>query len=181
MSDAMIGVIGTLMGTILGWILGRLDFGRLHIAFDNFIYEFGAPGSLFHIHGVQPNEVHSYKLSTTIQLYNSSNRNMILRNASFIFSDGKTDLFSEEAYDDSTRRFVAKSLDYDKLEIVNIPPHQGLNYNVHIYTTKIDEILRCKKIYFCYKSEKLKTKRIHFKNVDYSQQPRLLEEDTANA
>ena len=180
MSEAIIGVIGTLLGTILGWILGRIDFGRLRISFDNTTYEFSVPGSMCYIPGVKSNEIYLYKFSTTMQLFNGSNTNRVVRTVQMIFNDGKQDLLLIDADNDDTKRYATHAIFYDKMDIANIPEHTGVDLKMHICTGDIDNILKTKKIFIQYKNQNLKTKRIFLKNVDYSKQPRFIEEEENN-
>lgn len=181
--EAIIGIVGTLLGTILGWVLGRVDFGRLTTAFNNTVYEFSVPGSMCSIPGVKSNEVNLYKIGTTMQLYNSSNTNRVVRNVQFVFCDEKNDLLSVDAADDETRQNIPHSIRYENMEIANIPACTGIDLKIHVYTEDIDQVLKTKKIYIQYKNQRLKTKRVLLKTVDYSKQPRFisLQEDETNA
>lgn len=183
MGEAIIGVIGTLLGTLLGWILGRIDFGKLTVSFNNTIYNFSALDELSYYPGFKPFEIYQYEISTTMQLYNSSSTNQVVRNVQFIFCDDKRDILSIDAKDDDTRQFVARTIRYEDMEIANIPSYTGIDLKIRVYTNDIDTILKTKKIMIQYKNQKLKTKRVFLKNVDYSNQPRFVfpEEDTTNA
>lgn len=169
---AIIGVVGTLMGTILGtvlgWILGKIDMGRLWIAFDSTSYEFTHIEDSNQLSGNKSNAKHSYLFHTTIQLYNSSNINQVIRNVQIAFTDGKHDLLVLDAKDDRSQKLIAQSRRYENLSIVNISPHTGIDVKIHINTDGIDQIYEAKKILLQYKNQRLKTKRVLIKTVDYS-------------
>ena len=73
MKDAIIAVCSTVIGTVVGWILGKINFGRLHIALSDFSEEFHYTDPLsIYIPGKKDHELYSVKLSFKVRLYNSS-------------------------------------------------------------------------------------------------------------
>lgn len=181
MKAEIIGVIGTLLGTILGWALGKIDAGRLHISFSNTEYDFTSTENTTPIRGEMPTQKCSYSLHTTMQLYNSSNINQVIREVKFVFADGRRDLLIIDAQDDGSRKIVAQAYHYDSLTIANIPPHTGVDIKVHIHTSDIDQIYETKKILLQYKNQRSKTKRVLIKTVDYSKRRPLNKDGEDNA
>ena len=103
-----------------------------------------------------------------------------MRNPQFVFNDGKRDFLSLAIYDNATRSFVSKIPHYNRLEIANVLPHEGKDFKVHAYTEQIDDIFNTKKIYVCYKKENLRVRKILLKSVDFSKQPRFIQEEQIN-
>ena len=182
MKTEIIGVIGTLLGTILGWVLGKIDVGRLQISLSTTEHDFTIIENTTHIHGEIPTQKCLYSLQTTLQLYNSSNINQVIREVQIVFTNGRHDLLKVDAKDNSSRKpDAAHSFHYDNLTIANIPPHTGVDIKVHINTDDIDQIYETKKILLQYKNQRLKTKRLLIKTVDYSMRKPFNKEVDNNA
>ena len=181
MKSEIIGVIGTLLGTILGWVLGKLDVGRLRISFFNTEEEFTSIENTAPIHSEPPTYRRSYSLRTTLQLYNSSNINQVIREVQIVFANGRRDLLKVDAKDNDTRKRAALSYHYDNLSIANIPPHTGVDIKIHIDASDVDQIYETKKILLQYKNQRLKTKRVHIKTMDYSIRKPIIKEVENNA
>ena len=78
---AILGIIGTLLGTIVGWLLNNIsNSGRLNLYVANWKDEFkyNSMGSMVPSHSFEQTEYYSYTLD--LELYNSSSRTKIMRN-----------------------------------------------------------------------------------------------------
>ena len=71
--EAVIGVAGTLLGTILGWGLGKIPTGRLTLQITSTNSNVERFDRLNKRRDKQEGEIRSYKEEFVISLYNSSN------------------------------------------------------------------------------------------------------------
>lgn len=86
MKNAIIAVCSTVIGTVVGWILGKINFGKLHIALSDFSEEFHYTDPLsIHISGKKDHELYSVKLSFKVRLYNSSSISKTIRDCTLEF------------------------------------------------------------------------------------------------
>lgn len=170
---ALIGVIGTLAGTVLGWVLNNLSQkGKLHLYVCSFSDVFRRSDSMgyrelcFSIEQVQ-----YYSYGLILDLYNSSGSTKIMRNITIVFSDGKRDLHKSIPNDDSTRRSNGPVRFYDKVGPINIPPKSIVQLNLHSGAWHneggLDFIWKTKKVYLTYTDEKNKCRKVKIKAEDY--------------
>ena len=119
MQIALIGVFGTLAGTVLGWILNNISKkGKVNIYILSFDDEF-----IFHRHegavcSRSIENAKSYHYELLLDIYNSSNERRTLRNPTFIFSDGKNELIKREALGSIS-------------DIINVDPKTGMRVKFH--------------------------------------------------
>ena len=178
MNEAIIATISTVVGTILGWILANIRFGKISITLTDFKEEplYATPTTM-HVPGKQANELYHVALYCTIQIYNSSQINKAIRNCelSFTGANGK-ELFSLLGKDKETIHTHGAIYNYDDIEIVNIEPFASKNVKLVVYVRDIDAMYEAKSIYLKYKNERLKIKKIKYKDVDFKVIPRFYKE-----
>ena len=174
MQIALVGVIGTLAGTVLGWLLNNISqTGKLHLyvcSFEDSFQRHGSFGDMHSSSSVEDTQYYSYHL--LLDLYNSSGATKIARNLTVVFSDGKNDLYKSVPYDNHTRRASGHACFYDEIGPVNIPPksviqvclHKGAWYN----DNGLDFIWKTKKVYLTYTDENNRFKKVKIKSEDYS-------------
>ena len=170
---ALIGVLGTLLGTLLGWWLNSLSQkGKLSIFVssweDSFKYN-NSWGEMVPCH--KREEVQSYQYKLSVDLYNSSGNTKIMRNIQVIFSDGKNDIMAQTPQDDSTKRFSSPMIFYDNVAPINIPPKAVIKLDLHDGAWnekgKLDFLWKTKKVFLAYTDEKNKVRRKLIKTEDY--------------
>ena len=173
MQIALVGVIGTLAGTILGWLLNNItQRGKLNAYVFSFTdkFEYNDMGFMVASSSIAETQLYSYKL--ILDLYNSSGATKIMRNITVIFSDGKKDLHKSIPHDDSTRRSSGPAWFYDEVGPINIPPKSIIQLNLHRGAWRseggLDFIWNTKKVYLSYTDEKNKRRKVKIKAEDYS-------------
>lgn len=173
MQIALVGVIGTLAGTVLGWLLNNLSqSGKLNIYVSSFEDSFQHSdniGCMVPSSSIEETEHYSYKL--ILDLYNSSGTAKIMRNITIVFSDGKKDLLRSVPNDNYTRRSSGHACFYDEIGPVNIPPKSIIQLNLHRGAWRsdggLDFIWKTQKVYLTYLDENNKLKKFKIKTEIY--------------
>ena len=174
MLTAIIGVVGTLAGTVLGWLLNSWsNRGKLRIYVcdwkDEFTYNH--IGSMVSSSSAEQTECYSFK--TSFDVYNSSGESKIMRDIEIVFSDGKKDVRHDIPNDQDTMRHGNSFIHYDVIGPVNVPPKTVIKLNLRDGVRKKDDALdfiwRSKKVYLQYKDENNRQKRILIKKENYEE------------
>lgn len=171
---AIIGVLGTLAGTILGWILNSLsNKGRLKIFVssweDKFMHQdscgYMAPSS-----SIDETEFYTYEFS--LDVYNSSSESRIMRDVIVSFNDGKKDIEQSTPKDDSTKHGGNPLWFYRAIGPITIPPKTVVNIKLHNGSNRqnggLDYIWKTKKVFIKYRNERNKQKRVLIKAEPYN-------------
>ena len=165
MKESIIGVIGTLLGTILGWVLNNLSQkGKTSIFVNKWKQNFKYNNSGFIEECPSKDEVEFYSYDLQLDIYNSSGKNEIIRDVRVEFFYNDQLLFTNRPQDDSTRRVNGHIAFYDKLESLNIPPKCIISIHLHGGFNKSEErfnsIWKVNKIMLTYKNSKNKDSRV---------------------
>ena len=78
---AIIGVGGTLIGTLLGWLLGKINVGKLRIKVD-FVQE-----EPYYLNSEGKQKFNYYDFQMVISLFNNSSKNIVFRDVEMLFVD----------------------------------------------------------------------------------------------
>ena len=170
MKDILVAVGSTVIGTIVGWILGKINFGKVHISITNYTeeYLYVEPGYMS-IPGKTDNELYEAKLSFKICLYNSSSINKAIRNCTLKFFDCAHHLlFEKSVFDEDSRNGTQHRIVYDKVEIANIPAYESMNINAFVKVHDIDHLYQVKKIRFQYEDARFHKHYLKYKDIDFS-------------
>lgn len=179
MQMAILGILGTLGGTVLGWFLNNLSqTGRLNIYATSWKDEFkyrDEMGCLVPSMSKEQTEYYEYKLS--LDLYNSSGEIKIMRDVKVIFAKNTEELYICTPKDDSTRRASSHMVFFDEVSAINIPARTVVNINLHNGKWKeqnndkngLEFLWKTNRIYLLYKNEKNKEKRVLIKSIDYKE------------
>jgi hypothetical protein len=158
MTVAIIGVVGTLLGTILGWGLSTISgYGSL----KNYLVEIKEELTHHNVYGAQVcdriEQVEDYSLTIIMDMYNSSASVKIMRNIRIIFLNNKIKLFEMIPKDLSTERYACYGFISDDIMPINIPPKSINQLNLACYLSKRDhnfyDIIKCNKIQLSYINE----------------------------
>lgn len=164
---AIIGVGGTILGTVLGFFLGKIDIGKLKVHIKK-IKE--CPN---YDHG----EMYEYNEKILISLYNGSNRNRVFRNAKVILKDSNnTELLSIPLKDLATTRCTSYSIFTEDIGTINIQPKCGVDIDARFSIKKLETAYEANKVFLQYENEKFKAKIIELWECDYTKFAKLNEE-----
>ena len=181
MIEAIIGVAGTVIGTILGWVLARLNTGRLYVSLADYDIQCYRTDDLTHISGKAKHELYGVRFQFTIRLYNSFQINRAIRDCELVFIDRQgAEIGTDKVKDYSTGHSFGGGVRYDELSVVNIPGYESKDINAITYVSDIDMLYRTGRIEFRYKTDKLKTKKLDYKQYDFTTIPRISEGGSSN-
>lgn len=168
----VIGILGTLGGTVLGWFLNNLSRkGRLNVFLSSWKdkLQYNKDGHIEQSTSIEETEYYTYTIS--LDLYNSSGETKIMRNIKVIFSNNKEKLYVFIPKDDRTKRSTSNMSFYDDVSVVNIPAKSVVNLNMHngLWNNNngLDFLWKTNRIFFVYTDENNKQKKILIKKVDY--------------
>ncbi len=172
MLPEIIGVIGTLLGTILGWVLSNLSQrGKLNIFptwRDEFQHNDGFGGMA---NSKSKEEAKLYAYYLTLDIYNSSCEPQIMRTIEVCFFNDNQELFRDTPDDDSTVRSNGPIRCYDKILPVTIPAKTVYTVKLHGGFWDSDEefshIWKANKVMMTYRDRRNKEKRILIKKDDF--------------
>lgn len=173
-SDAVFGIIGTLLGTILGWLLNQLSSkGKLRIytsSWEDRMTHHDNYGSVSEIKSADQLQFYSYKSS--LDIYNSSSESRIMRDLKVIFKGKKETLFSSTPLDDNTQHVSSILSFYDEIAPITIGARSVIQITIRNSEqngTGIDSFIwKTKRIYLTYRNEKNRQKRVLIHEEDYS-------------
>ena len=169
MEAAIIGVIGTLLGTVLGWFLNVLsNRGKVSVYLSSWTDSFRHKDNEgFMTDSTSESQAEYFEFECSLDIYNSSSYTKIMRDVKIVFCDGRKVLFSDIPNDQKVR----KTGSYGTVMPQNIPPHTVVNIQLSsclsIKDNNLFEIFRTNNIYLEYSKEKNKVRRVSLKKVDY--------------
>lgn len=150
---AIIGVGGTILGTIVGWLLNSLSqFGFLHF------YDKSWKGYMFRPDGAggsglanSVDEAERYEFTTTVAIYNAGKNPKMMRNVEIAFHKGRKEIITFPRKNDPSR-YVKD----DELAPMNIPAQTGV-YKKFKHTAfsiggknEIGDILKADRVFLTY-------------------------------
>lgn len=176
---AILGVLGTLGGTILGWFLNNLSKrGKLNIFVtlwkDTFEYKSDI-GSMEISTSKEQTEYFKYYVS--LDLYNSCGEPKIMRNIKIVFADNKKTMFESVPQDDRAKRVSYPIVFYEDVSAVNIPAKMVVKLNLHNGFWKdekkeddtIELLWKVNTIYLQYLDENNKKRKVELKKEEYNE------------
>ena len=184
--NALIGVIGTLAGTILGWLLNNFSKrGKLNIyvsSWEETPQHHSQYGELVPCHKNEQFDHYSYKL--LLDIYNNSSETKIMRKIQVVYSKGRKILFYSIPNDESSTKTSCSSFHiYYKTEPINIPPKSVIQLKLCDGMCKedsLDNLWESNIVYLKYTNEKNKDKTVLILKDRNFESLFLDEEDTQN-
>jgi hypothetical protein len=159
---AIIGVCGTIIGTIVGWLLGKINLGDLKIEIVNSVmtqtYQSSATKEVL----VEITD------NFTISLYNSSNENKVFSYAKLLFVGEDGNILTINIKDNCATTVSYVHFHTDDIGVINVPPKSGVKISAYTSVSKdLEKILGAKKIILSYKTDKHKEKRLPISSINY--------------
>ena len=169
----IIGIIGTLLGTILGWMLNEFSKrGKLMIYTkwkESFLHPDGY-GGFADSNTFEEARWYSYELS--IDLYNSSGDSKIMREISIGFFQDRKLVFTKIPLENSNVGKDGVTPAYENVRPLTIPSKSVLNIRlhggIHDEDEKFNMLCEVNRIVLLYKNERNKNITVVLKNVDYA-------------
>lgn len=171
---ALLGILGTLGGTVLGWFLNALSQkGKLNIFVTSWKDKFQDKdklGSMVASSSIEQTKYYEYNVS--LDLYNSSGETKIMRDISICFYDKEKELCKTVPKNLATRRTSGAVTFYDELLTVNIPAKaiihiELLNGFWDSDEKSLDFIWNTNRVVLLYTDEKNKEKEVLVKEEEY--------------
>lgn len=163
--SAIIGVAGTLLGTILGWLLAKLDFGKIHIVIDNF----KTYTDYVQLKSKNIAKIVAPEINFTIKLFNSSSKKKVLRDFYIIcFDKNKKQVYKDVPKDANTKPATRDFGDAKYLDVINLDGNSGMDIWVTCRIQLVEDFIKTKRIYLYYKTGKMKQKRKLIVKRDFS-------------
>ncbi len=165
---AVLGIVGTLAGTVLGWVLNSLSQkGKLKVFVKKWEEVYQKPDKHGSFEKCNSNEAKYYHYNLSLDIYNSSRETRIMRNIQVVFMDRKSLLFSSVPMDDATKRYSHPLVHYDAISVVNISAKTVVAIDMHAGFNNSDEewerLSKANRIVLIYKDEKNKKKAVVIK------------------
>lgn len=159
---AIIGVGGTLIGTLLGWLLGKINVGKLRIKVD-FVQE-----EPYYLNSEGKQKFNYYDFQMVISLFNNSSKNIVFRDVEMLFVDSKRKkLFTQSVKDLDRIIYHRPFYDIEDIGVINIPPQTGLDIKAKIFVHDFEQLKKAKEIYLLYKNKKFNEKKVFVKKCNY--------------
>lgn len=185
-SGAVIGVMGTLLGTILGWGLNALSSRgklRLYVSKWKDLFEYIKDGVV--TRSKTDGRVHGYTYTLLLDIFNSSATPKIMREIQVVFYNGKGKVWISHPDDESTRRRNGPLTFYSEVEPLNIPPRSVMQISLSDSTWENAEhellVLNAKKVVLEYRDEKNKLRKMLVRSEDYSRRIKNQPEEATNS
>lgn len=163
--NAIIGVGGTLCGTILGWVLAKIDFGRVQVVLDDFkaytTYIKNKEDDFSVLSGIE--------LTFSVKIFNASSKNQVLRDFYVVCLDeANKQVYRDVPKDKETEARAGSYQNTKYIEVINIPSNSGLDIHAGCRVQLLDDFLKTKKLYLYYKTGAMKQRRKLIVRRDFS-------------
>lgn len=141
MINQIIGICGTLLGTVLGWGLNNLSQkGKISVFVKNVDEEFSKRDSYGGFDQCDIVDAEHYIIKISIDVYNSSRDTGIMRDIQLVFYKGKKQQLCVVPRDEASRYSEGPISRYDDLSVINIQPKSVINIKMHYGTNDSDEL-----------------------------------------
>ena len=163
--EAMVGVIGTILGTVLGWFLNSIsNRGKIKLFISSWENEFRCRNEYGDmVKTPAPEKVEYYSCSFALDIYNSSGEPKIMRNIQIAYNNGKSDVIKHIPQDEDSRRNSSGLIRYDDIIPLTIPAKSV--FQIHLrdglwhQSTEFPSLWNVEKVYLLYTDENNKEKR----------------------
>lgn len=169
---ALLGIVGTLGGTVLGWVLNNLSQrGKLNIYVSAWKdeLEYNHNGEMVSSSSIEQTKSYSYRLK--LDLYNGSGETKIMRNIEIVFAKNKEVLYCSMPKDEATKRISHPVAFYDNVLPINIPPKAVIHIELFDWVWNdngsLDFIWETTSVFLRYVNEKNKNVSVMINKENY--------------
>lgn len=165
---AIIGVGGTILGTIVGWLLNSLSqFGFLHFydkSWEGYMFKPDGEGGSGLANSVD--EAERYEFTTTVAIYNAGKNPKMMRSVEIAFYKGRKEIITFPRKNDPSRYIKD-----DELAPMNIPAQTGVykKFKHTAFSLEIKDILRADKVFLTYYGKYGRKHKILLHKENFSQ------------
>lgn len=164
--EAMVGIIGTILGTVLGWFLNSIsNRGKIKLFVSSWENEFWRRNDYGEMAKTPaPEKIECYSCSFALDIYNSSGEPKIMRNIQIAYNNGKSDVIKHIPQDEDSRRNSSGLILYDDITPLTIPAKSI--FQIHLRdglwheSTEFPSLWNVERIYLLYMDENNKEKRV---------------------
>jgi hypothetical protein len=155
-SAEIIGIAGTLLGTILGWVLGKLNFGKLNIYVHSWVDKFSNNSHDEMCSSSSAEETIYYGYFFSFEIYNSSEKTKIMRDIEIIMENKRNCRINTPKVSES------RSGIYKEIEPINIPAKTVIKFNLtnEFFNNEISFIATVNRVFLKYVDEHNRTKKL---------------------
>ena len=180
---ALLGIGGTLVGTVLGWLLNNwTKAGKLTLFVvewkDDFTCDDGG-----YIKPCQNKEkINCYSFSVVLDIYNSSSEPKIMRDINVAFQNKRAIIKSITPKDDATKKVYSMTIHYEDAQPMNIPAKSVVRCKFldSFWHDNLHFILDVDRVYLSYIDERGKTKKKLLHRDSYKSRFEDKQEDLTN-
>lgn len=165
MWESIIGVCGTIVGTIIGWLLARSKKGKLKIEFSE-LYDEQAED----VNDGTSMPLKSYQSNIDLKLYNSGDKPTTARDFEISFMDNdEKEILKGKIYDNTKTKMTSCGIHYERINVINVPGLSGMDLKAIIIVNhdNVELIKNARSLYLVYKDDKFKEKRIKICEKDF--------------
>lgn len=165
--SAIIGVFGTIIGTVVGWILGKIRIGNLKFRIR---VDYSLPHYSNHSGG--KNEVLTdIDLRLSVAVQNTKETILVIRNPRLLIFKDKKQLYSVSLKDlENVKSFSGVFHYFGEFATINIVGKEAIDLEASAYIPK-EHVKDANKLFFCYTNERFKDKRIFIEKINCSNFP----------
>lgn len=172
-SDAVFGIVGTILGTVLGWILNQLSSkGKLKIFPAKWEDELYNRYAGYKRNAETVEQIQHYSYRCELDIYNSSTEPRIMRDVHVIFKNKKVTLLSSVPFDEETLHDDSRFAFYDEITPITVSAKSAVRIKIRNSEQSGEGresfIWNTKRIYLTYRNEKNRLKRVLIHEEDYS-------------
>ena len=164
--EAMVGIIGTILGTVLGWFLNSIsNRGKIKLFVSSWENEFWRRNDYGEMAKTPaPEKIECYSCSFALDIYNSSGEPKIMRNIQIAYNNGKSDVIKHIPQDEDSRRNSSGLILYDDITPLTIPAKSIFQIHLRVglwhESTEFPSLWNVERIYLLYMDENNKEKRV---------------------
>ena len=169
MSDGMIGIIGTILGTVVGWLLSFIRFGKLSVNIEEVRHENFYDSDEIETEEGREKTWESTTIEVMVRIYNLYDVNRFICDYKICLLDKNNKILEEKnLMDKSTAQSHSYGTVAEDIKVVNVQPHECVDINAFQFFDEYQHLKDTKKILFKYKTADIIKQHKIKRKVDFS-------------